>query len=102
MMQNHQRSGQSLLAALCCRAVSDRRGGFTLEKDSLAVLREAVERLEEGFFDLPASGSEETPVSAMRDILLEAAGRLTENYPFFHPLYAGQMLKPPHPIARAA
>ena len=22
-----------------------------------------------------------------------------ENYPFFHPLYAGQMLKPPHPAA---
>jgi glutamate/tyrosine decarboxylase-like PLP-dependent enzyme len=38
----------------------------------------------------------------MREILLDAAARLTENYPFFHPLYAGQMLKPPHPIARAA
>lgn len=26
--------------------------------------------------------------------------RLTEgNYPFFHPRYAGQMLKPPHPVA---
>jgi glutamate/tyrosine decarboxylase-like PLP-dependent enzyme len=32
-----------------------------------------------------------------------AFGRLTErlhdNYPFFHPRYAGQMLKPPHPAA---
>jgi glutamate/tyrosine decarboxylase-like PLP-dependent enzyme len=28
--------------------------------------------------------------------------RLRENYPFFHPDYAGQMLKPPHPIAIAA
>jgi glutamate/tyrosine decarboxylase-like PLP-dependent enzyme len=26
-------------------------------------------------------------------------GRLRENYPFFHPSYAGQMLKPPHPAA---
>jgi glutamate/tyrosine decarboxylase-like PLP-dependent enzyme len=26
-------------------------------------------------------------------------GRLRENYPFFHPRYAGQMLKPPHPAA---
>ncbi len=26
-------------------------------------------------------------------------GRLEENYPFFHPRYAGQMLKPPHPAA---
>src|ERR1700755_1654548 len=25
--------------------------------------------------------------------------RLTDNYPFFHPAYAGQMLKPPHPAA---
>ncbi len=27
------------------------------------------------------------------------ADRLTGNYPFFHPAYAGQMLKPPHPAA---
>jgi glutamate/tyrosine decarboxylase-like PLP-dependent enzyme len=28
-------------------------------------------------------------------------GRLQDNYPFFHPRYAGQMLKPPHPVAVA-
>ncbi len=28
--------------------------------------------------------------------------RLTDNYPFFHPDYAGQMLAPPHPVAAAA
>jgi tyrosine decarboxylase / aspartate 1-decarboxylase len=27
---------------------------------------------------------------------------LKDNYPYFHPLYAGQMLKPPHPVARLA
>ena len=31
----------------------------------------------------------------------ELTGRLTGNYPFFHPCYAGQMLKPPHPAAVA-
>jgi glutamate/tyrosine decarboxylase-like PLP-dependent enzyme len=31
----------------------------------------------------------------------ELAGRLRDNYPFFHPSYAGQMLKPPHPAAVA-
>jgi glutamate/tyrosine decarboxylase-like PLP-dependent enzyme len=31
----------------------------------------------------------------------ELATRLTDNYPFFHPFYAGQMLKPPHPAAVA-
>ncbi|WP_340384437.1 aminotransferase class I/II-fold pyridoxal phosphate-dependent enzyme [Streptomyces sp. SS7] len=29
----------------------------------------------------------------------ELKGRLKDNYPFFHPHYAGQMLKPPHPAA---
>lgn len=31
--------------------------------------------------------------------LRELSLRLRENYPHFHPLYAGQMLKPPHPAA---
>jgi glutamate/tyrosine decarboxylase-like PLP-dependent enzyme len=78
------------------------RGGFALEKESVRILLEAVDRLEEGFADLPAVETAAAPREEMRDILLDAAGRLTENYPFFHPLYAGQMLKPPHPVARAA
>ncbi len=32
----------------------------------------------------------------------EYGERLQDNYPFFHPRYAGQMLKPPHPVAIAA
>ena len=36
------------------------------------------------------------------DVLGELLGRLHDNYPFFHPRYAGQMLKPPHPVAMAA
>ncbi len=31
--------------------------------------------------------------------LAELTSRLADNYPFFHPAYAGQMLKPPHPAA---
>jgi glutamate/tyrosine decarboxylase-like PLP-dependent enzyme len=31
----------------------------------------------------------------------ELTGRLRDNYPYFHPFYAGQMLKPPHPAAVA-
>jgi glutamate/tyrosine decarboxylase-like PLP-dependent enzyme len=34
--------------------------------------------------------------------LRELVERLTDNYPFFHPIYAGQMLKPPHPVAALA
>ena len=32
----------------------------------------------------------------------EFAERMGGNYPFFHPRFAGQMLKPPHPVAAAA
>ncbi len=46
------------------------------------------------------------PSTAVSDERFEAAfaeftDRLTDNYPFFHPRYAGQMLKPPHPAAVA-
>src|SRR5260221_11160395 len=36
------------------------------------------------------------------EVLTATAERLRDNYPYFHPLYAGQMLKPPHPVARLA
>jgi glutamate/tyrosine decarboxylase-like PLP-dependent enzyme len=39
---------------------------------------------------------------AMERVLLDVASRLHDNYPYFHPLYAGQMLKPPHAVARIA
>ena len=81
---------------------SSPREGFALEKDSLEVLREAVDRLEAGFAELPAVGHGGEWSPAMREVLLDVAARLADNYPYFHPLYAGQMLKPPHPIARAA
>lgn len=35
-------------------------------------------------------------------VFAELAERLDDNFPFFHPQYAGQMLKPPHPVAVAA
>ena len=38
----------------------------------------------------------------MRPVLMEVAERLRDNNPYHHPLYVGQMLKPPHPVARLA
>jgi glutamate/tyrosine decarboxylase-like PLP-dependent enzyme len=37
----------------------------------------------------------------MVDAWSEFSTRMRGNYPFFHPRFAGQMLKPPHPIAVA-
>jgi len=73
-----------------------------LEHDSLAILRAALERLDSGFSGLPDFAAAPTDARGMETILLEAAERMQDNFPYFHPLYAGQMLKPPHPIARLA
>jgi tyrosine decarboxylase/aspartate 1-decarboxylase len=73
-----------------------------LEKESLRLLAEAVGRLEAGFTSLPACESAAPEKARMSEVLEAAAERLQDNYPYFHPMYAGQMLKPPHPVARAA
>ena len=73
---------------------------FTFEKDSLKILTSALKRLEAGFSELPPVEDKET--NSFEDVLFDVALRLHDNYPYFHPLYAGQMLKPPHPVARAA
>jgi tyrosine decarboxylase / aspartate 1-decarboxylase len=65
----------------------------------------AEELLEVEFSYLPRyepARPSDADFDAMKDVLEETAKRLSDNYPYFHPLYAGQMLKPPHPVARAA
>jgi tyrosine decarboxylase / aspartate 1-decarboxylase len=67
------------------------------------LLTRAAESLEREFADLPAfRPADEAGLGAISEVLEETARRLGDNYPYFHPLYAGQMLKPPHPVARAA
>ena len=66
------------------------------------LLNEALERLQAEFNALPQYTPEVPGESGIAAVLAEAAQRMGDNYPYFHPLYAGQMLKPPHPVARAA
>jgi tyrosine decarboxylase/aspartate 1-decarboxylase len=73
-----------------------------LDKASLRVLAAALDRLDAGFASLPEIPSEPGALGSTERVLMEVAGRLQDNYPYFHPLYAGQMLKPPHPVARLA
>ena len=61
----------------------------------------ALERLRAGFADLPPA-EVAYDEQAIARILTDVAERLQDNYPYFHPLYAGQMMKPPHPVARLA
>jgi glutamate/tyrosine decarboxylase-like PLP-dependent enzyme len=65
------------------------------------LLADATELLEEQFKALPGF-AKQVDTAPMTRVLAATAGRLGDNFPYFHPLYAGQMLKPPHPLARAA
>ena len=73
-----------------------------LEQRSLDAFLEAVKKLDDGFAGLPAFETKAAGMGRLAETLVVTAGRLRDNYPYFHPLYAGQMLKPPHPAARLA
>ena len=72
-----------------------------MDRESIALLKEALDRLQAGFAGLPEFEPAVQP-DTLRPVLLEVAARMQDNYPYQHPLYAGQMMKPPHPIARLA
>jgi len=73
-----------------------------LDKTSLKILLEALEKLDAGFAALPEFDARVPGENHVAETLAATAERLQDNYPYFHPLYAGQMLKPPHPVARLA
>jgi tyrosine decarboxylase/aspartate 1-decarboxylase len=71
------------------------------ERETIRILENALEVLEDGFGDLPAI-EQEVDFSKVEEVMLQVARLMQDNYPYFHPYYAGQMLKPPHPVAQAA
>src|SRR5262245_53467022 len=75
---------------------------MALDRESLRVLARALEKLDAGFSQLPEYKYAPTGGERMEAVLLALAEKLHDNFPYFHPLYAGQMLKPPHPVARLA
>ncbi len=52
--------------------------------------------------EYPVDGTWDVDADAMTEAIEALTERLTDNYPFFHPDYAAQMLMPPHPVAAAA
>ena len=67
------------------------------------LLSRATELLEEQFAALPPfEPAFKADPKTMAEVLAEVARRMGDNYPYFHPLYAGQMMKPPHPVTQAA
>ena len=58
-----------------------------------------ISEWQEGFGPFEPHPSVVVDPERLRATLDELTDRLAGNYPFFHPTYAGQMLKPPHPVA---
>ena len=73
---------------------------MTQNKD-LLLLQKALDKLREGFNSFPDSLDKENS-GKVEEVLLKVARRMQDNYPYFQPQYAGQMLKPPHAVARLA
>ncbi len=72
-----------------------------INKTELKLLADALQKMESGYSNLP-DFTPEFDEAALSAVLNEVAARMQDNYPYFHPQYVGQMLKPPHPIARIA
>src|SRR5260370_42375024 len=75
---------------------------MALDRESLEILARALEKLDAGFARLPDFASGGPGGARTEEVMLALAEELQDNYPYFHPLYAGQMLKPPHALARLA
>lgn len=67
----------------------------------LRILERALNSLAAGFADLPEFDAT-IDGEAVARVLDEVAVKMRDNYPYHHPRYAGQMLKPPHAVARIA
>jgi len=72
-----------------------------IDQQEIDILTSSLQRLSEGFTDLPPFDSS-MDAGRVQEVMLELATRMQDNYPYHHPRYAGQMMKPPHPVARIA
>jgi glutamate/tyrosine decarboxylase-like PLP-dependent enzyme len=83
------------------------RGGRRVGVSRVAVMSELQRWLSRGVDAVEAwqgefggfTAHEAQAVDGFEEAFAEFAERLGDNYPYFHPDYLGQMLKPPHPVA---
>lgn len=62
----------------------------------------AITELKDSYGEFEVHASQQADLEKVQGVLSELTDRLENNFPYFHPNYAGQMLKPPHPVAIAA
>lgn len=76
-----------------------------MEKQVQAVLDRELQNLQiwkDSFGEWSPDSTLSISEEKLTTVFKELSERLTGNFPFHHPVYAGQMLKPPHPVAWAA
>ncbi len=62
----------------------------------------AIESDRQSYGEFETHPSVKIDQSRVSEVLKELTDRLENNFPYFHPSYAAQMLKSPHPVAIAA
>jgi glutamate/tyrosine decarboxylase-like PLP-dependent enzyme len=70
-------------------------------QDWLSRAVEAMQRWQDSYPAFERHPSLDVSETDFAAALATFTGRMRGNYPYFHPSYAGQMLKPPHPAAVA-
>ncbi|MEP1306292.1 MAG: aminotransferase class I/II-fold pyridoxal phosphate-dependent enzyme [Balneola sp.] len=76
-----------------------------MDKQAKRALNQALESLQQWKNSFGAWDQDPTLLVSdekAEEVFLKLSQKLKCNYPFHHPVYAGQMLKPPHPITWAA
>lgn len=82
-------------------AMSPEPGPDLRWSEELSILATALRELETSFGGCPPFEIA-WEAGPLQQQLVALAREMADNDPYFHPLYAGQMLKPPHPVARMA
>jgi glutamate/tyrosine decarboxylase-like PLP-dependent enzyme len=94
-------ASKSAKSAVARRSNNDNKSEL-LNSQQFDLMSSALLILNNGFQGLPEFQDAVPGSERLADVLTTTAERLRDNYPYFHPLYAGQMLKPPHPVAQLA
>ena len=63
---------------------------------------QAMDSFKASFGSFEQHPSQQADLATVQSVLSELTTRLEVSLPLFHPQYAGQMIKPPHPVAMAA
>jgi glutamate/tyrosine decarboxylase-like PLP-dependent enzyme len=105
MKQSRKKKGKTTKSPSSLRRIPGKNSRQRDTASASAIFSEALRSLEKWKLRWSKFEVDETlQVSSekMVEVLGDLLERLEDNYPFQHPSYAGQMLKPPHPVASIA